>query len=409
METDKPESDVTSSDQAVCDATKPEAGAGNGEARAEWPWKRAKKVAVMISFAGKNYFGMQRNPPHPTIEEELLRSFRDAGSIAPEWLEAPQKAFFQRASRTDKGVSAARMVVSLKMLNEPGMVESINSHLPADIRVQGIKRVTKNFNSKNNCDARTYLYMTPTFAMCPLETVTTESYRLDAETRDKMNKTLQNFVGVHYFHNYTSGKLPMEPSSQRNISVFEMGEPFEKGGLEFAVIKVKGQSFMLHQIRKMIGKALAIVRGHASQEVIESTWKMDRIDVPRAPGLGLMLDEIHYERYNKKFGKDGTHEPMSWDECSDAVERFKDDIIFADMVETEAESKSMIDWLKFLHMHTFTPRHFENEEPKTDRLRTAYIKACKAADMKPKTSDERGAVQWRNIPLLTMMKQKKKK
>lgn len=60
METDKPESDVTSSDQAVCDATKPEAGAGNGEARAEWPWKRAKKVAVMISFAGKNYFGMQR-------------------------------------------------------------------------------------------------------------------------------------------------------------------------------------------------------------------------------------------------------------------------------------------------------------------------------------------------------------
>ena len=71
--------------------------------------------------------------------------------------------------------------------------------------------------------------------------------------------------------------------------------------------------------------------------------------------------QIHYERYNKKFGKDGTHEPMSWDECSDAVERFKDDIIFADMVETEAESKSMIDWLKFLHMHTFTPRHFENE------------------------------------------------
>ena len=34
-------------------------------------------------------------------------------------------------------------------VNEPGMVESINSHLPADIRVQGIKRVTKNFNSKN--------------------------------------------------------------------------------------------------------------------------------------------------------------------------------------------------------------------------------------------------------------------
>ena len=42
----------------------------------------------------------------------------------------------------------------------------------------------------------------------------------------------------------------------------------------------------------MIGLALAIVRGHASQDVIESAWNMDRIDVPRAPGLGLMLDEV---------------------------------------------------------------------------------------------------------------------
>ena len=75
----------------------------------------------------------------------------------------------------------------------------------------------------------------------------------------------------------------------------------------------------------------------------------------------LTLSQIHYERYDRKFGADGTHDPLNWAECSEAVERFKEDVIFADMVETEAESKSMLDWLKFLHMHTFTPRHFENE------------------------------------------------
>ena len=42
--------------------------------------------------------------------------------------------------------------------------------------------------------------------MCPLEAVATESFRLDPETREKMNKTLEKFIGVHYFHNYTSGK-----------------------------------------------------------------------------------------------------------------------------------------------------------------------------------------------------------
>lgn len=30
------------------------------ETRQHWPWRKAKKVAVMISFCGKDYIGMQR-------------------------------------------------------------------------------------------------------------------------------------------------------------------------------------------------------------------------------------------------------------------------------------------------------------------------------------------------------------
>ena len=47
-------------------------------------------------------------------------------------------------------------------------VNKINSFLPSEIRVHAIKRVTKNFNSKTACDARTYLYMMPTFAFAPI-------------------------------------------------------------------------------------------------------------------------------------------------------------------------------------------------------------------------------------------------
>ena len=37
---------------------------------------------------------------------------------------------------------------------------------------------------------------------------------------------------------------------------------------------------------------VAVVRGHASVDTIEKTWGLDRIDIPRAPGLGLLLEEV---------------------------------------------------------------------------------------------------------------------
>lgn len=74
------------------------------------------------------------------------------------------------------------------------------------------------------------------------------------------------------------------------------------------VFTLSGQSFMLHQIRKMVGLAMAVVRGLTEAEVISRAWRRERLDVPIAPGLGLVLEEPHYDKYNKRFGSDGVHE-----------------------------------------------------------------------------------------------------
>ena len=39
-----------------------------------------------------------------------------------------------------------------------------------------------------------------------------------------------------------------------------------------------------------------------------------KVDVPKAPGLGLVLEQLHYDAYNKKYGSDGFHEKMDWSE-----------------------------------------------------------------------------------------------
>ena len=92
------------------------------------------------------------------------------------------------------GVSAIKQVLSLKLPTyhhtPEQIVEKINEHLVEQIRVIGLKRVTKNFNSKNNADARTYLYVCPTLAFTPPGEAVKEAYRLPAEKVDEINRLL---------------------------------------------------------------------------------------------------------------------------------------------------------------------------------------------------------------------------
>ncbi|CAG2064462.1 unnamed protein product, partial [Timema podura] len=158
-----------------------------------------------------------RNPGMQTIEEELINSMLKADLISEEAFTTPQQMQFQRAARTDKGVSAARQVVSLK-LPEKAKVEEINEHLPEQIRVLGIKRTTKGFNSKSSCDARTYSYMLPTFSFTPPEQEISEAFRVTPEILEEVRTTLKIFEGTHNFHNFTSRKYVFHISLVININ-----------------------------------------------------------------------------------------------------------------------------------------------------------------------------------------------
>ena len=265
--------------------------------------------------------------------------------------------FFQRAARTDKSVSAIRQIVSLKIkesiINQLG---EVNNHLPSDIRLMGAKRVTATFDAKNYCDARTYSYLMPTFALCPVDDVTQESYKVSPEVLKLFNETLQGYVGTHVFHNFTSGKGFKEDSAARVIRYIYCSEPFypcKQNELEFVVVRVKGQSFMMHQIRKMMGLAIAVVKGFATEEHIKKSLEEPYMDIPKAPGLGLMLEEAHFDRYNRKYGGDGHHDPIEWEAQNDAIDEFKNEFIYPAVVEGELKEKSMLTWLQTLSLHSY--------------------------------------------------------
>ncbi|CAB1446070.1 unnamed protein product [Pleuronectes platessa] len=294
-----------------------------------------KKVVLLLAYSGKGYYGMQRNPgtaEFKTIEGDLVTALVKSGCIPENHGDDMKKMSFQRCARTDKGVSAA-----------------------GQIRVLGLKRVTQGFNSKNNCDGRTYSYMLPTVAFAQKDTDTgnTAAFRLDPAIIQTVNRLFALYKGTHNFHNFTSQKAPSDPSARRYITEMTCGEPFIRSGSEFAEITVRGQSFMMHQIRKMIGLVIAIVKGYADEEVIERSWGQGKVDVPKAPGLGLVLEKVHFDRYNKRFGGDGLHECLEWDREEELIKAFKEAHIYPTIVETEGQEGSMVSWMATLPIHDF--------------------------------------------------------
>ena len=137
-----------------------------------------KKVSLVYGFVGSRYYGLQYNNDFPTIEKEMLQALNSAGYIADSNALSPHKVSLSRSSRTDKGVHAARTVMSLKLSvpkTELGITinsitsdtyvvqpvvntteteladlpEKVNAFLPPDIRVFSAVCMNAAFNAKS--------------------------------------------------------------------------------------------------------------------------------------------------------------------------------------------------------------------------------------------------------------------
>lgn len=281
--------------------------------------------------------------------------------------------YFQRAARTDKGVSALKQILSCNLpVNFIQNIPKVNQLLPEQIRIIAAKRATKHFDAKNYCDARTYAYLMPSYTLTRPDERTSEEFRVTDLHIKEFNSILQRFKGTHNFHNFTSQKLPTDVSATRYIINMECGLPFIKENLEFVIVRVKGQSFMLHQIRKMLGLAIGIMRGFAHIDVIEKSFLLDRIDIPKAPGLGLMLEEVHYDKYNYRYGGNGIHERLTWEEYQDVLDKFRHAYVYPNIIQTEAKEYSMLKWLQLLPIHSFDVR--QSGPPKVDDSKETNIK-----------------------------------
>lgn len=172
------------------------------------------------------------------------------------------------------------------------------------------------------------------------------------EVKERFNRILKNYEGTHNFHNFTSRITAEDPSAKRYIMSFTANTTLNVDGIEFVKCEVVGQSFMLHQIRKMIGLAVAIMRNLTPESLFETVFELKvNINVPMAPEVGLYLDECFFTSYNKKW-KD-SHEEVSLKGYSEEAEDFKMTYIYPHIASTEHRDGVVALWLHSLNYRNF--------------------------------------------------------
>ena len=102
------------------------------------------------------------------------------------------------------------------------------------------------------------------------------------------DRILKYNLGIYKFHNFTTSTIADNPSVWGFTVSFEANTTVVVEGMEFVKCEAVGQSFMLHQIWKMIGLAVAIMRNCAPELLMEKGLQKDvNINVPTAHEVGF--------------------------------------------------------------------------------------------------------------------------
>eukprot|EP00762_Andalucia_godoyi_P008481 ANDGO_05776.mRNA.1 tRNA pseudouridine(27/28) synthase len=313
---------------------------------------RAKqRVALLVGYLGTNYSGLQVNPGVHTVEEELLEAIGKADLVHPLNRNSHSKNGWERCGRTDKGVHALRQIVCCKLLYYESCLEELNKHLPSDIRVFGIRRVTGSFNAKRSCSSRQYSYVCPSYlfadASVSFEDMKAGKFSLSPERIVYIQKLFHYYLGTKLSHNFTVKKSSSDASAKRHMKAIRVIPPTIIDGMECVEVLVHGNSFMLHQIRKMIGLVIAVTRGILPEEIFEFVFSPAfSFDILMAPGFCLSLDLPLFESYNKARG--GQHGDVRFAELDPEVEKFRRERLLPEIVRLERSKHVCTEWLRVL-------------------------------------------------------------
>ncbi|KAI1144311.1 pseudouridine synthase [Hypoxylon sp. FL0543] len=166
-------------------------------------------------------------------------------------------------------------------------------------------------------------------------------YRVTPDRISQLQEALDQYKGTNNFHNYTIQKSHSDPSAKRTIRSFVVNpDPIQINDTQWLSLKVHGQSFMMHQIRKMVGMAVLVTRCGTPLSRIKESYGPTRISIPKAPSLGLLLERPVFENYNKRARDQYNLAELDFGNYEKEIQEFKDSQIYRRIFELEEKENS---------------------------------------------------------------------
>lgn len=280
------------------------------------PVSRAQTWKLTLAYDGTGFSGWQTQPGEPTIQGELQAALGRVTGESP---------LPQGSGRTDAGVHALGQVASFELhANIPpdNLQRALNRTLPPAIRIIESRTVASAFHARHSAVAKTYEYRVFREPICPpflAHYVHACAWPMDFQL---LQRSAGLFEGIHDFLSFAAtdpdqatralpagatldedrdpasalgpGPIGKQGSIRTILSSRWEQRQFEEGSL--LVYRVRGNGFLHHMVRNMVGTMLDVGRGHLEIEKLPEILAARSRSAagPTAPAKGLFLHSVEY-------------------------------------------------------------------------------------------------------------------
>jgi tRNA pseudouridine38-40 synthase len=243
-----------------------------------------RNLKLTLAYDGTNFHGWQVQPQLRTVQGELERAL--------------QKLFnhdvaLTGSGRTDAGVHAHGQVANVeteRRMEAEAVVRGANALLPDDIRILSVEEVSPDFHARRSARSKTYQYR-----IWRLPIVSPFEFRYVYAFRYPLNESMvdrgtDSFIGTHDFTSFCATATEVD---DRTRTIYEAG--WTRSDSEWA-FEIRGNGFLQHMVRTIVGTLLEIGQGRISPEELPRIFaaRDRRAAGPTAPARGLHLIRVEY-------------------------------------------------------------------------------------------------------------------